>query len=320
MIPSPRRARRTIPLLLVALALVATACVPTARNDATEPVNDDAHFALTRHAGYDVAYEVAGSGPPVVLIHGVGGGSSLFQYRRNVPALTSAGYRSYAVDLHGFGRSGGPEGLATTDLLISQLTTFLDDVVAEPAVLVANGLSAAYAIRIAAESPERVAGLVLIGPTGYERLARPPGPEREAAFGTLSGVLGEALYATLLEPGVQRLFLLDAYAGRDALTPEVLTTYDRNLRTPFAKWAILSFVTGNLDQDVSEAWPRVEAPSLIVWGTDATTTPIADAEPFLRARPDTAFLPLADAKLLPNEDRADAFDEAVLAFLRRIGW
>jgi pimeloyl-ACP methyl ester carboxylesterase len=43
-----------------------------------------------------------------------------------------------------------------------------------------DGLSAAHDIRIAVERPDAVAGLVLIGPTGYERLARPQGPTESA--------------------------------------------------------------------------------------------------------------------------------------------
>ncbi len=313
---SPRR-------LLLALALVAlalAACVPAAD---LSPIPEDraavlpgARTGTVDHDRFRTAYEVAGDGPAVVLVHGVGGGSSVFQWRRNVAALTEAGFRTYALDLHGFGRSTGPQGLLTNDLLVSQIAMFLDEVVEEPAVVVANGLSAAFAIRVASERPDAVAGLVLVGPTGYERLARPPGPERVLAFERLAGLAGEALYAVLLEEGVQRLFLLDAYAGRDSLDAEIRATYDRNLRTPFAKWAVLSFVTGNLDQDVSQLWPRLDLPSLIVWGADATTTPIADAEPFVRDRPEVRLLPLANAKLLPNEDRADAFDAALLAFLR----
>ena len=52
-----------------------------------------------------------------------------------------------------------------------QLTEFLETVPETPTAVIANGLSAAYAIRIAAERPELVGKLVLISPTGYERLA-----------------------------------------------------------------------------------------------------------------------------------------------------
>lgn len=319
-----------VPLMIVVVA----GCVPAITPEALPTYIDGARLerasfepsaesaaGLAPHADpLSTGYEVLGRGAPVVMIHGIGGGSSRFQYRDNAPAIAAEGYQVYAVDLLGFGASSRPAGRYTQDLLVEQLEAFLDDVVGEPAVLVANGLSAAYAIRIAVERPDAVAGLVPIGPTGYERLARPPGQDRINAFNTFAGPLGDVLYFVLVDEDGQRFFLLDAYQGPESLTEEVVETYDRQLRRENAQWVIFSFVSGNLDQDVSELWPDVEQPAMIVWGTDAETTPIGDAEDFLIARPDTAFLPLADAKLLPNEDRADAFNQAVVAFLERMGW
>lgn len=94
----------------------------------------------------------------------------------------------------------------------------------------------------------------------------------------------------LVDADTQRFFLLDAYASEARLTPETRARYDRELRQP----------------------------TLIVWGLDAETTPVEDAEAFLRARPTTQFLPLDGAKLLPNEDRAAAFDAALVGFLGRL--
>lgn len=301
------------------IALVLTACVPVLDSEGPAPIIDGARFDTVAFGPYETAYESIGSGSPVVMVHGIGGGSSLFQYRLNAPVVAEAGHRVYALDLLGFGRSSRPAVRLTQDTLFGQLEAFLTDVVREPAVVVANGLSAAYAIRLAAERPELIAGLVLIAPTGYERLARPMAPERERAFEAFRGPLGELFAGLLVDEGTQRFFLLDAYAHEASLTPEVLSSYDRNLKVEGARWAIFSFVTGNLDQPVDDLWPSVRQRALIVWGTEAQTTPLADAEAFLRARPETSFLPLTGAKLLPNEERAAAFDEAVVSFLARMG-
>jgi pimeloyl-ACP methyl ester carboxylesterase len=250
------------------------------------------------------------------MVHGIGGGSSLFQYRQNAAAIAAAGYSVYALDLLGFGLSSRPALRYTQDLLVAQLESFLEEVVAKPAVLVANGLSAAYSIRLAAQRPDLVRALVLIVPTGYERLSRPQTEERIEDFERFTGLLGALVTIFLLEEGTQRFFLLDAYIDRESLTPEVLRSYDRNLRAENARWVIFSFISGNLDQDVSGYWPRLEQPTLIVWGEEAETTPIKDAQDFLRVRPETRFVSLSGAKLLPNEDRAEAFNELVLRFLQ----
>lgn len=319
--------------ILAALVLLGTsACVPVVENYGPEPIIEGASFATApldpAVAGPDrgngevwhTGYEVVGRGRPVVMIHGIGGGSSLFQYRLNAPEVAAAGYRVYALDLLGFGRSTRPDVRLDADVMVAQLTAFLEEVVGEPAVLVANGLAAAHAIRIAAKRPELVTGLVLIGPTGYERLARPQTPARAQTFELLRGPLGELLTSFLVEEDGQLYYLLQSYADPASLTPEVRASFDTNLKARDARWVVFSFVTGNLDQDVSELWPATTQPSLIVFGTEPSFTRIEDAEPFLLARPDARFLPLRGAKVLPNEERSEAFNEAVVSFLTDIGW
>jgi pimeloyl-ACP methyl ester carboxylesterase len=254
------------------------------------------------------------------MVHGIGGGSSLFQYRLNAPAVAAAGYRVHALDLIGFGRSSKPERRTTQDDLVAQVTSFLEDVVGEPAILVANGLSGAHAIRIAAERPDLVAGLALIAPTGYRSLNRPQDDARERTFDVFANpVVSEVFAGFLVDEDAQRFFLLDAYADEASLTDEVRTSYDRNLRSQGARWIVFSFVSGSLDQDVSELWPATRQPALLVWGTAPGFSSYADAEEFVLARPDAKLVLLRDAALLPNEERSAAFNEVLIGFLERIG-
>jgi pimeloyl-ACP methyl ester carboxylesterase len=306
-------------LPLLAAATLLSSCLPALQLEASDPIlAPDAEAGFVPFRDFHTYYERIGSkaDPAVVMVHGIGGGSSLFQYRKNAAVIAEAGYSVYALDLLGFGLSSRPAMRYTQDLLVAQLESFLEEVVQAPAVLVANGLSAAYSIRLATERPDLVDALVLIVPTGYERLARPQTLERLEDFERFTGLLGDLATIFLLEEGTQRFFLLDAYIGRESLTPEVLETYDRYLRAENARWVIFSFISGNLDQDVSAYWPRLEQPALIVWGEEARTTPIQDADDFLQARPQTQFASLTGAKLLPNEDRAETFNELVLGFLQ----
>lgn len=309
-------------IFAIALSLLfLTACVPVVEGVGPEPVIPGARVVSAPFGDLVTGYEVLGDGPPVVMVHGIGGGSSVFQYRRNAPVVADAGYRVYALDLLGFGRSSRPQQRTVQDDLVAQVTSFLEDVVGEPAVLVANGLSAAHAIRIAAERPDLVAGLALIAPTGYRSLNRPQTEARAHTFDVLANpVVSEVFTGILVEESSQRFFLLDAYDDPDSLTEEVLTSYDQNLKVEGARWIVFSFVSGNLDQDVSALWPATEQPALLVWGTAPGFSSFEDAEDFVLARPDAQLALLRDAALLPNEERADEFNALLLGFLQRMGW
>jgi len=134
-----------------------------------------------------IAYQVRGEGPPLVMVHGVGAGESSYEWRNNFAAL-SEHFRVYAVDLPGFGRSARRDIAYTADLYITALVDFIRDVVQEPAHILASSLSGAYAVKLASLRPELVERLVLVEPTGLERLLRPLPVLSPLAFGSAIGV------------------------------------------------------------------------------------------------------------------------------------
>jgi pimeloyl-ACP methyl ester carboxylesterase len=301
------------------LLFLVVSCVPRVTLPAEPTTIVAAESATVAYRDYQTYYERLGrdSGEPVLMIHGIGGGSSVFQYRFTAPAVAKSGYDVYALDLLGFGKSSRPAIRYTQDLLVGQIESFLETVIQKPTVIVANSLTAAYSIRLAAERPDLVRALVLIGPTGFERLARPQNQDRVSQFNTLSGVLGDILFAVITTNNWQEYFLLDAYRDRSSLTPEVLASYDQNLKVENAKWVIYSFISGNLDQDVKAFWPNLTVPTLLVWGqSDGNFLRASDAEDFLASRPEVKFLPIDNVKLLPNEDEPEIFNDAVIEFLR----
>jgi pimeloyl-ACP methyl ester carboxylesterase len=301
------------------LLLLVVGCVPRVALP-FEPITiPDAEGGTVPYGGYQTYYERLGrdSGETVLMIHGIGGGSSVFQYRFTAPAVAKSGYNVYAIDLLGFGKSSRPAIRYTQDLHVAQIVSFLETVIQKPTVIVANSLTAAYSIRIAAERPDLVRALVLIGPTGFERLSRPQNQDRINFFNTLSGVLGDVLFAVITTDNWQKYFLLDAYASKASFTPEVLVSYDQNLKVENAEWVIYSFISGNLDQDVKSLWPTLTTPTLLVWGEkDGNFLRLTDSQGFLEARPDVAFVTFENSKLLPNEDEPELFNTAVIEFLR----
>ncbi len=101
--------------------------------------------------------------PPLVLLHAPGIGASAYEMRKIMQALAQH-YHVYALDLLGFGLSDHPQIDYSAETYINMCHDFLTEVVAQPATLLASGLSCNYAAIVAKRFPETCTHLVLISP------------------------------------------------------------------------------------------------------------------------------------------------------------
>ncbi len=118
--------------------------------------------------GGRIAYDVTGSGPLVVLCHGIGDRRQA--YRFLVPMLAQAGYRVANADLRGHGESSmGWASITRTDVAGDLLA--LTGHLGGPAVIAGHSISGGAATIAAAKQPEQVSGIVEINPfTKTQRL------------------------------------------------------------------------------------------------------------------------------------------------------
>ena len=111
------------------------------------------------------ALEGQGKGPPVVLVHGLGGSAGGFS--RVFFELTKRFSRVLAVDLPGHGFSAEYcKGQVCVRGQFDVLRDWCQQVVGEPAFVVGNSLGGAMSIQLAAEHPELVRALALVAPAG----------------------------------------------------------------------------------------------------------------------------------------------------------
>lgn len=121
-----------------------------------------------------VVAEVAGDGFPVVMIHGLGGTSNMFEPQ--VRALD--GYRAVRLDIPGAGRSARPAGQLSLESMTEWLLRALHGVGVARAHFVGHSMGTMICQHIAAAEPGLVASLVLFG-----ALAEPTEGTREALLG-----------------------------------------------------------------------------------------------------------------------------------------
>jgi pimeloyl-ACP methyl ester carboxylesterase len=108
-----------------------------------------------------IAYDLTGEGPLVVCVPGMG---DLRQsYRHLVPLLVAQGHRVATMDLRGHGDSDATFS-AYDDVALGTDILALVEELGGPAIVVGNSMGAGAAVWAAAEQPDRITGLALLGP------------------------------------------------------------------------------------------------------------------------------------------------------------
>jgi pimeloyl-ACP methyl ester carboxylesterase len=111
-----------------------------------------------------IHYEVFGHGSPVILLHGWLG--SWRYWMPTMEALADS-YRTYALDLWGFGDSDKSGSNYTIDDYVRMIGDFLDGLGISQAFLIGHSLGGVVALRLALERPRQVGKLVLVGTPVY---------------------------------------------------------------------------------------------------------------------------------------------------------
>ena len=118
-------------------------------------------------AGIKTNYLEAGSGDPVILIHGSGPGVTAYaNWRLSIPVLAQK-YRVLAPDMVGFGFTERPAGMVyNMDNWVKQAIDFADALGLEQFDLVGNSFGGALSLALTIRHPHRVRRLVLMGAAG----------------------------------------------------------------------------------------------------------------------------------------------------------
>ena len=228
-----------------------------------------------------LAYDVAGSGPLIVLAHGMG--DSREAYRFVTPALVAAGYRVAAVDLRGCGRSSADWPSYTRTDIANDLLALVEHL-GGPAVLVGHSISGGAVTIAAAQAPSLVTALVELAPFTRKqevRLAdlRVPGFRRMALTLAATGLLGSVTY--------WRKYLEVAYPGpRPADWEARSAEIESMLREP-GRMKAMQRMGRSAPAEAGTQLGSVRCPVLVVMGTldPDWASPQAEGEAVVAALP-----------------------------------
>jgi pimeloyl-ACP methyl ester carboxylesterase len=268
--------------------------------------------------GSRIAFTRRGSGPPMLLVHGIHPAAWSYEWHDNVDALARTN-TVYTIDLLGFGRSDRPAIRYSARLYISLISDFVHQVIAEPCVLVATSLSGAYAIVLAARDPQRFPAIALIAPTGLIRLNKMAGVGGEAGrLAVETPIVGTAMFNSLVSHRNLRRWLEKTYADDTIVTDDLVDIYYWTAHQRGARHAPAAFISGHLNIDVRQALRRLTQPTLLVWGEEGSATPIEEFRGFRAVKPDLELSVLTPAGDLPHDERPDDFNVILSTWLTRL--
>lgn len=290
------------------------------RRDPAPPANALAGVERTwRWRGYELFATEAGSGPTVLLVHGIYAGSSSYEFRRLFPLLAQR-YHVVAIDLLGCGFSERPNIDYSAELFVDQILTASDAFGPQLEAIVGCSLGGAFTVRAAARMPDRFRRLVLVCPTGLAgALDRPRMASGRALTALIrSPVVGEAFFNLLASrPSLAWFLRNQGYADPASVTAAIVDRYWRATHQAGARFVPAHFVGGALNCDIAEDLPRIAAPILVAWGEQThATSPLATAHDYVARAPNARLSTFAQSALLPHEEEALLFAARFSEFLR----
>lgn len=252
-------------------------------------------------------YSTLGSGPTVLMLHGIGGGHLAFAPQ--LETLAQAGFRAVAWDMPGYGHSAPIEpytfkGLAERCIALIES---LGSPGRTPLTLVGHSMGGMVAQEVILRRPDLVGRLVLCGTSSS--FGKPDGEWQRQFVQQRSAPLdaGQTMadVARSLVPGM---------AGPEAL-PEGLRLAEHcmSLVSPGTyRRALEALVTFNR----REALPLIGVPTLLIAGEKDPNAPPSVMQKMAEKIPDSRYAEMTGIGHLMNLEAPDAFDQLLIDFLR----
>lgn len=253
--------------------------------------------------GIKIHYRDEGSGPPLVLLHGIC--SSLHTWDGWVRELKQH-YRIIRFDLPGFGLTGPvPKKFHDPDRGIKLMDQLVQTFKLEHFYLAGNSLGGFLSWKYALKYPHKVTRLILVDPAGYNQ-----------KFPWLVELSCQPLIRPFAKIMMPRIFFDIAiggflgiggvYGDKTLLTPEIKQRYfDMSMRKGNRGSYLDIFMEmrkRNANENIGEQIPQIKTPLLVMWGAEDRWIPIQNFAKWTLDLPDAAFIAYEGAGHTPMEE------------------
>ncbi len=249
--------------------------------------------------GCTIRYYDVGSGPPMVLIHGIGGDADDWAFCLEALA---ASHRVIALDLLGFGRSDKPHIEYSIAGFVEVLERFLRGLDIARATLVGGSLGAWIAAAFALHFPEAIDKLVLVDAAGV--------------WGEMAGLPVDLHVSTLahMREIFQHLFHDKTLATGELIELAYRQHLERN--DGYTIRSVLRNTSGGRER-LDERISALTVPTLIVWGEQDEMIPVEIGRRIHRLVAGSTLEVIPDCGHLPALEKPAQLVRCVLEFVAR---
>jgi pimeloyl-ACP methyl ester carboxylesterase len=250
---------------------------------------------------------------PLLLIHGT---SSSLRTWDGVTAQLKSQYRIIRFDLPGFGLTGpNPNHDYTTRYYNEVIDSLMMALQISRVIIVGNSLGGAIATQYAIYQPGKVRGLVLVDAAGL-----PPAKKTTGAIGfklAQMPVINQLL--TIITPRVLvKKSLQDAYGDTGKVTDSLTTQYFDMLTREGNRKALVDRMRQGWQVTDGNFLTKVQAPTLIVWGSQDRLIPVENAELFQQKIKNSQVHIWGNLGHVPMEEDPVAFSEVLLKWRKDV--
>ena len=258
-----------------------------------------------------VRYYQAGSGPPVILLHGLGEAAVIWY--ANVEPL-ARGHTVYAPDLPGHGASDEPPWEYSLENSVYFLEAFMDALGLERASLVGNSMGGLVALALALERPQRVRRLVLEDAAGLGR--------EIAGFLRFMSmpILGELLVSN--RPNATQWVLRQVFHNKAHVTERLVSLIHKERSRPGNTAAMLKMLRVGVSPlgvrpaiNLTTRLRELQVPTIVFWGREDRVFPLAHGKRAARLIPEGKLRVFEQCGHWPHLEVSQAFNRALLDFL-----
>ena len=266
-------------------------------------------FARVKTRRGEISAMAAGSGPPLVMLHGLG--ATKAEFLPMLPAL-AATHRVIAVDLPGFGDSAKPLGASyDANFFARSVLALLDELGLERTNLLGHSMGGRVALEVAARAPERIERLVAMTPSLAWLRERPWAPWLRLVRPELG----------LLQPtprAAVQAFVKRAIPGATSTwVAPAIDEFLRSYMTPRGRAAFYAAARQIYLEDPEPFWTRLrelELPALFIWGEADRLVPLGFERHVRDAVPDARHVILRCGHV-PQLERPQQLNNAISRFL-----